>query len=144
MGAEGLKEGHQQRLVIPLPEAERLNLRAMEKAKQQLIEDNEFEPSAYTQDLILKMDKKIEDQRKLVEDTYKTLRIPGGQAVKEKIDKMNATIELLGKKTVEIKERRKSLEGLQGEELTKEQEKVKAFEEGIEEEVRTIMKEFRF
>ena len=26
MGAEGLKEGHQQRLVIPLPEAERLNL----------------------------------------------------------------------------------------------------------------------
>lgn len=125
-------------------EVDRMNLRAMEKARQRLVEDNEFQPSAYTQELIRRMDVKVNDERKRVEDIYNDLRMPGGKHVEKKIKSMNALFEQLGNKVKEIQERRKSLEGLQGEELAKEQEKVKAFEKGIEEEARNMIKAFRF
>lgn len=139
-------------------ESSRSELRAMEKAMLQLKEDEEFQPSAYTKALIRRLEARIENKKKELEISYRDIRYPAGIDATGDSDKdherqetararakiMVANCKLLSEKASEVKRIKESLDGLQGEELAKEKEKVDASVKKIEDEVRNIMKNFHF
>lgn len=139
-------------------EANRSELRAMERAMLQLKEDNEFQPSAYTKGLIRRLEERINNKKNELENNYKDIRYPAGmngtkdsgednkkqETSRARAKIMVANCNLLSEKASEIKRIKESLDGLQGEELAKEKEKVDSSVKKIEDEVRNIMKNFHF
>ena len=126
-------------------EVKRSELRAMVMAKKQLEEDYELQPSAYTLKLLQELDLRIINKRIDVEATYEKIKHPSTN--EEMINQLNALDEIcrkLAEKANLIEEKRRSLEGLQGEALKEQQEKVKAEELIIEQEAKDLIADFKY
>ena len=99
-------------------EIQRSHLRAMEMAKKQLIEDNELQPSAYTQKLITEIEKKIVVQQSEVEKTYSSIERPSeNPEVLARVEAFNKLYDQLYKKADEIEKAKKELDGMRGKAL---------------------------
>ena len=84
-------------------EIERSQLRAMKMARKQLEEDNELQPSAYTQKLIEEIDLKIANQHKVVENLYNGLRNPSDEPeIVKQVKSIEAACDKLAQKAEEI------------------------------------------
>lgn len=125
-------------------EVYRSDLRAMERAKKQLEEDNAFQPSKYTTKLIDRLNERIKRQEDYVEKEYQNLICPAHEEeAKKKVKKLNVVCQKFSILADEIQEMRKKLEGLQGEKLEEEKKKVKDREAEIEKEVVELINNYR-
>lgn len=110
-------------------EIERSQLRAMKMARKQLEEDNELQPSAYTQKLIEEIDLKIANQHKVVENLYNGLRNPSDEPeIVKQVKSIEAACDKLAQKAEEIEKIKENMKDLQGKELEEKENEVKARE----------------